>query len=146
MINNVSFCSTRGVFDKPDMTKPQTFTRPATPPTVAPEEAPKKKHSVGKFVAGLAAAALAVGGLLVAGNKTGVIKNLGKYVPDAVKNASWLQAAKEPVKAGLAALDKAGGYIAAKGEGIYNTVKDSSVVKTVVDTVKGWFGKGTPAA
>ena len=132
MLNNVSFGSNAGVFSKPDFSKQQAYTRPMGP-EVAPE-APKKKGKAGKVVLGLVLTAAAVAGALFAGNKTGFFKNIGKYIPESIKNANWLQKAKEPAKQAFAALDKAGAWIGEKGG-------------VVVNTVKGWFAKApeTPA-
>lgn len=132
MLNSVSFGSNAGVFTKPDFAKPQTFTKPVAPE--APVEAPKKKGKAGKVILGLALTAAAVAGALFAGNKTGFFKNIGKYIPESIKNANWLQKAKEPAKQAFAALDKAGAWIGEKGG-------------AVVNTVKGWFAKApeTPA-
>lgn len=126
MLNSVSFGSNAGVFTKPDFAKPQTFTKPVAPE--APAEAPKKKGKVGKTILKLAVAAAAVAGALFAGNKTGFFKNVGKYIPESIKNASWLQKVKEPVKNAVGALDKAGAWVGEKGA-------------AVVNTVKGWFAK-----
>ncbi len=133
MLNNVSFGSNAGVFTKPDFARPQTFTKPVAPG--APVEAPKKKGKAGKVILGLALTAAAVAGALFAGNKTGFFKNIGKYIPESIKNASWLQKVKEPAKNAVGALDKAGAWVAEKGG-------------AVVKTVKGWFAKApeTPAA
>ena len=142
MISNVSFVSTAGVFTKPDINKPQTYTKPAATPEAAAPAEPKKKGKAGKVLLGLAATAIAVAGLLVAGNKTGVLKNIGKYIPEGVKNASWLQKAKEPVKAGVAALDTAGKWLGDKGMAVVDAAKNSGIGKKIA----GWFGHGTPAA
>lgn len=113
MINSVSFGSKAGVFDKPNLGRQQTYTRPAAGAQAAfAPEAPKKKGKLGKTLLKIGLAAAAVAGLLVAGNKTNVLKNLGKYIPESIKNASWLQFAKEPVKTAAGAMDKAGGTIA----------------------------------
>ena len=146
MINNVSFGSTAGVFTKPDFSKPQANTRtnpvlPGPNPPVPPEN--KKGGKFKKFVVGLAVTAAAVAGLLVAGNKTGVLKNIGKYIPDSIKNAGWLQTAKNPVKNAVAGMDKAGGAIAEYAVKGYEAVKGFG--KTALDTVKGWFGKAPTA-
>lgn len=143
MLNNVSFGSNAGVFAKPDLSKPQTYARPsvASQPPVPPE-GPKKGGKFKKFVIGLALTAAAVAGLLVAGNKTGVLKNIGKYVPESLKNASWLQKAKDPAKAAFAGMDKAGESIAKYAVKGYESVKGFG--EKAVNTVKGWFGKGTP--
>ena len=145
MLNSVSFGSNAGVFDKPNTTRPQTFTRPAADSSqqVAPE-APKKKSKAVKVILGLVATAAAVAGLLVAGNKTGVLKNIGKYIPDSIKNASWLSKAKDPVKAAVAGMDKAGGAIAEYAVKGYEAVKGFG--GKALETVKGWFGKATPTA
>lgn len=142
MISNVSFGSTAGVFTKPDLNKPQTYTKPAATPEAAAPAEPKKKGKAGKVLLGLAATAVAVAGLLVAGNKTGFLKNIGKYVPESLKNAGWAQSLKNPVKAGAAALDSAGKWIGDKGMAVVNTVKESSIGKKIA----GLFNKGTPAA
>lgn len=144
MLNSVSFGSSAGVFDKPNTTRPQTFVRPAESQPQAAPEAPKKKSKTGKVILGLVATAAAVAGLLVAGNKTGVLKDLGKYVPDAVKNASWLNWAKEPVKTAAAAMDGAGATIAKYAVDGYKAVKGYG--ESAIETVKGWFGKATPSA
>lgn len=144
MLSNVSFGSNAGVFTKPDINKPQAHTKPAVQPQTAPVEEPKKKSKAGKVILGLVATAAAVAGLLVAGNKTGVLKNIGKYVPDSIKNASWLKWAKEPVKAAVSGMDKAGGAIAEYAVKGYEAVKGFG--ETAINTVKGWFGKGTPTA
>ena len=73
-----------------------------------------------------------------------VLKNLGNYIPDSVKNVSWLQGAKEPVKKVLAGMDTAGGKIADYAMQGYGAVKGFG--EKAVETVKGWFSKGTPAA
>ena len=101
-----------------------------------------KKGKAGKVILGLVATAAAVAGLLVVGNKTGVLKNIGKYIPASIKDASWLQAAKEPVKKAVAGMDKAGGAIAEYAVKGYEAVKGYG--EAAIDTVKGWFGKGTP--
>ncbi len=142
MLNSVSFGSNAGVFTTPDINKPQAHTRPAAQPQAAPVEEPKKKGKAGKVILGLVATAAAVAGLLVAGNKTGVLKNIGKYIPASIKDASWLQAAKEPVKKAVAGMDKAGGAIAEYAVKGYEAVKGYG--EAAIDTVKGWFGKGTP--
>lgn len=145
MLNSVSFGSNAGVFDKPNITRPQSNTRPmdavlpSNPPTP-----PKKKSKAGKVILGLVATAAAVAGLLVAGNKTGVLKNIGKYIPDSIKNASWLSKAKDPVKAAVAGMDKAGGAIAEYAVKGYEAVKGFG--GKALETVKGWFGKATPTA
>lgn len=144
MLNNVSFGSNAGVFTKPDFSKPQTFTRPTNAQPDAAQQAPQKKSKVGKYILGTVATLAAVAGLLVAGNKTGVLKNLGNYIPDSVKNVSWLQGAKEPVKKVLAGMDTAGGKIADYAMQGYGAVKGFG--EKAVETVKGWFSKGTPAA
>lgn len=144
MLNSVSFGSNAGVFDKPNMTRPQSFAKPAETQQPAAPEAPKKKSKAGKIILGLVATAAAVAGLLVAGNKTGVLKNVGKYVPDAVKNAGWLQWAKEPVKTAISGMDKAGGAIASTAVKGYNAVK--GYAESAYNTVKGWLGRGTAAA
>lgn len=143
MLNSVSFGSNSGVFAKPDLSKPQTYARPtqsSQPPV--PPEGPKKGSKLKKFAIGLAVTAAAVAGLLVAGNKTGVLKNAGKYIPESIKNAGWLQKAKEPAKAALAGMDKAGDAIAKYAVKGYEAVKDFG--EAAVNKVKGWFGKGTP--
>lgn len=143
MISNVSFGSTAGVFTKPDLNKPQAHTKPAAAPeAAAPAAEPKKKGKAGKVVLGLVATAVAVAGLLVAGNKTGVLKDIGKYVPDTLKNAKWAEFAKEPVKAGAAALDAAGEWIGDKGMAVVDAAKNSGIGKKIA----GLFDKGTPAA
>lgn len=142
MISNVSFGSTAGVFTKPDLNKPQTYTKPAATPEAAAPAEPKKKGKAGKVLLGLAATAVAVAGLLIAGNKTGVLKNIGKYVPDGLKNAKWAEFAKEPVKAGVAALDSAGKWLGDKGMAVIDAAKNSGIGKKIA----GMFGNGTPAA
>lgn len=146
MLNSVSFGSSAGVFDKPNVNRPQSYARPSAAPSAppVPPEGPKKGGKLKKFVVGLAVTAAAVAGLLVAGNKTGVLKNLGKYVPNAIKNASWLNFAKGPVKTAAAAMDKAGGAIAGYAVKGYEAVKGFGA--KAIETVKGWFGKGTPTA
>lgn len=143
MLNSVSFGSSAGVFAKPDLSKPQSYAKPsvASQPPVPPE-GPKKGGKFKKFVIGLAVTAAAVAGLLVAGNKTGVLKNIGKYIPESIKNASWLQKAKDPAKAAVEGMDKAGGAIAEYAVKGYEAVKGYG--EKAVETVKGWFGKGTP--
>lgn len=144
MINSVSFGSNAGVFTAPDINKQQAYTRPVAPAQTTPVEEPKKKGGAGKVVLGLVATAAAVAGLLVAGNKTGVLKNVGKYIPETIKNAKWLESAKEPVKKAIAGMDKAGGAIAEYAVKGYEAVKGYG--EKAIDTVKGWFNKGAASA
>ncbi len=147
MLNNVSFGSNAGVFDKPNLTRPQTYTKPSVAPASQPPVPPEgpKKSNVGKIILGTLAAAAAVAGLLVAGNKTGVLKNVGQHIPENWKNAKMLQFAKEPAKKALAGMDKAGGAIADVAVKGYEAVKGYG--ESAIKTVKGWFTKApsTPA-
>lgn len=146
MLNNVSFGSNAGVFSKPDVNKPQAYAKPSVAPASQPPVPPEgpKKGKAGKIILGTLAAIAVTAGLLVAGNKTGVLKNLGKYVPESVKNAKWLQFAKEPVKTAAGAMDTAGKFIADNAVKGYEAV--AGYARAGIDTVKGWFGKGTPSA
>ena len=104
-VSNVSFSA--GVFDRPALNAPQTFTRPNAPDTV---EVPKKKK--GKKALGWILGAAAVIAGLVVGAKTGAFNKVGNIIPKGIKNASWLQWAKNPTKAAMKGLDTAGNWLA----------------------------------
>ena len=105
-VSNVSFQA--GVFDQPNFTAPQTYVRPAG---ADPAEASgKKKRKAGKVILGIALAAAAVAGLVIGHNKN-AFKNVGKIIPEGIKNAKWLQWAKQPAKAVMNAFDVAGGWL-----------------------------------
>lgn len=141
MISNVSFGQKMGVFDSAAdvMNKPQSYAKPNATEVkgdsvdISGKEPKKKKHTAAKVIGGLAATAVVVAGLLVAGNKTGFLKNIGKYIPDGIKNCEKLDFLKEPTKEGLKILDGAGEWLASKG-------------KVAVDAVTGLFKKGEAAA
>lgn len=123
MVNSVSFGKRMEVFEKPNLDAPQTNVRPAVnQPTVAPKN---KNHSTLKTVAGVAAAAVAVAGLLVAGNKYGAFKpeTIKKFIPDKVLNFDKLNFLKSPIKTALGGLDKAGEWIANNCVKAFNAVK-----------------------
>lgn len=126
MLNGVSSVSFQaGVFDKPNFTAPQTYVRPEGAPA---DSSGKKKGKAGKVILGIALAAAAVAGLIIGHNKN-AFKNVGKIIPEGIKNAKWLQWAKQPAKAVMNAFDVAGGWL-----------------KNVPTMVAGWFGKGAAKA
>lgn len=140
MVNGVSFGQKMGVFDSAAdvMNKPQSYTKPNAADVKGDSvdisgKEPKKKHTVAKVIGGLVATAAVVGGLLVAGNKTGFLKEIGKHIPDSIKNCEKLGGLKEPAKKMFAGMDKAGEWLVSKG-------------KVVADAVTGLFKKGEAAA
>lgn len=122
MVNSVSFGQRTGVFDKATLDAPQKFQRPAMAPAAGKEN---KNHKTLKTVAGIAAAAIAVAGLLVAGNKYGAFKpeTIKKFIPEKVLNFEKLNFLKSPVKTALSGLDKAGEWIASNCVKAFNAVK-----------------------
>ena len=122
MVNSVSFGQRAGVFDKANLDAPQTYQRPAVQPAAGKEN---KNHKTLKTVAGIAAAAIAVAGLLVAGNKYGAFKpeTIKKFIPDKILNAEKLNFLKSPVKTGLGYLNTAGEWIASNCVKAFNAVK-----------------------
>lgn len=136
MVNSVSFGQRMGVFDKPNLDAPQTNVRPAVAPAAAPEN---KNHKTLKTIAGIAAAAVAVAGLLVAGNKYGAFKpeTIKKFIPEKVLNFEKLNFLKSPVKTALSGLDKAGEWIAANCVKAYNAVKNVFTKKPEVTEIAG---------
>ncbi len=140
MVNSVSFGQKMGVFDSAAdvMNKPQSYVKPNATDVKGDSvdisgKEPKKKHTAAKVIGGLVATAAVVAGLLVAGNKTGFLKDIGKYIPDSIKNCEKLGGLKEPAKKMFGALDGAGEWLVSKG-------------KVAMDAVTGLFKKGEAAA
>ena len=133
MVNSVSFGQRAGVFDKANVDAPQTYQRPAAQPAAGKEN---KNHKTLKTVAGIAAAALAVAGLLVAGNKYGAFKpeTIKKIIPDKVLNFEKLNFLKSPVKTALSHLDKAGEWIASNCVKAFNGIKGLFTKKPAAPT------------
>lgn len=140
MVNSVSFGQKMGVFDSAAdvMNKPQSYAKPNATDVKGDSvdisgKEPKKKNTAAKVIGGLVATAAVVAGLLVAGNKTGFLKDIGKYIPDSIKNCEKLGGLKEPAKKMFGALDGAGEWLVSKG-------------KVAMDAVTGLFKKGEAAA
>ena len=139
MVNSVSFGTKMGVFERPNIDAPQSYPRPVAPS--ATDKAPKK-HKVLKTIAGIVATAAVVAGGLAAGSKFGIFKadKVAKLAEKLhIKDASWLQWAKEPAKKALSGLDTAGNFVINKSTAVYNVT--SEYVKKGIDWVKGLFNK-----
>lgn len=122
MINNVSFGGVQASTFSDMINRPQAYKgagAPAAATNVAGDTfttgKPKKKHTVLKLALGAAA----IGGLLVAGNKTGVSKAIEGKCPKIGK-----------------ALQTAGTWIETKVTDIVNTVKDKFPSKAAEEAVE----------
>ena len=137
MLNSVSFGTRMGIYDKANVDAPQAHTRPLAP--AAPEK-PAKKHKALKTIAGLVATAAVIAGGLAAGSHFKVFDTakVGKLLGK-VKDASWLQWAKEPAKKALGAMDTAGKFVIEKSTAVYNVA--SKYVKDGIAWAKGLFAK-----
>ena len=139
MLNSVSFGTRMGIYDRANVDAPQAHTRPLAP--AAPEK-PAKKHKVLKTIAGVIATAAVIAGGLAAGSHFKIFDTakVGKLLGK-VKDATWLQWAKEPAKAALKGLDTAGNAVLTAGKSVYGVA--SKYVKDGVEFVKGLFAKKT---
>ena len=127
-VSNVAFSA--GVFDRPNITAPQTYVRPGGGAD-AVDLSGKKKGKGKKVLAFLLTTAAVVAGLIVGHNK-GAFKNVGKIIPEGVKNAKWLQWLKKPTKVVMNALDTAGGWLKSVPEKVAAVFGKNSSSKGIV--------------
>lgn len=140
MLNSVSFGQKMGIYDKANVDAPQANTRKDAPMANHPRyEEPKKKHTALKVIAGLVAAAVATVGAIAIGSKMGWLSpdKIKKIIPNKLLNAEKLASLKEPVKNGLAAVEKFGNNVAERVNGAY---------ESVINFGKGLFKRGAEAA
>ena len=143
MVNGVSFAATRGIYDKTNLDAPQANSRQTT--TTQPAVKPKKSHKTAKVIAGTLATVAVAATELALGSKFGVFDpaKVGKVL-GGLKDAKWLQWAKEPAKTALKGLDTAGNFVkeyAGKG---YNAVVEYA--GKGIDAVKNFFSRNPAAA
>ena len=140
MVNSVSF-GQRGIYDKANLDAPQAHQKPNQQMVNHPryEEPKKSNHKFLKTVAALVATAAVAVGAIAVGSKMGWLSpdKIKKIIPDKLLNAEKLASIKEPVKKGLAAVEKFGTTVADKATGYYNAA---------IAWGKNLFNKSTPAA